>query len=173
MSNAKMTPDVLFEVSWEVCNKIGGIHTVIATKAETATRKFGDHYLLIGPDLQHEGVNPEFEEDVNLLKNWRQAVYEKGIRIRIGRWKIKSAPIAILVDFTSLFSQKDEILKNLWEDYHVDSISGKWDYIEPVLFGYAAGTVIASYVEHFCTSTEKVAAHFHEWMTAEIGRAHV
>ena len=72
MSNVKLTPDVLFEVSWEVCNKIGGIHTVIATKAETALRKFGDHYLLIGPDLQHEGVNPEFEEDSNLLRNWRQ-----------------------------------------------------------------------------------------------------
>ena len=114
MSNAKLTPDVLFEVSWEVCNKVGGIHTVIATKAATATRKFGDRYLLIGPDLQHEGVNPEFEEDANLLKNWRQALYEKGIRIRVGRWRTESMPIAILVDFTSLFSQKDEILKDLW-----------------------------------------------------------
>ena len=169
MSNAKLTPDVLFEVSWEVCNKVGGIHTVIATKAATATRKFGDRYLLIGPDLQHEGVNPEFEEDANLLKNWRQALYEKGIRIRVGRWRTESMPIAILVDFTSLFSQKDEILKNLWEDYHVDSISGQWDYVEPVLFGYAAGMVIGSYVEHFCTATEKVAAHFHEWMTAAGG----
>ena len=72
MSHPKLTPDVLFEVSWEVCNKIGGIHTVIATKADQAIRKFGDNYLLIGPYLHHEGVNTEFEEDTNLLKNWRQ-----------------------------------------------------------------------------------------------------
>lgn len=66
-------------------------------------------------------------------------------------------------------SQKDDILKKLWETYHVDSISGQWDYIEPVLFGHAAGIVIASYTEHFCTATEKVVAHFHEWMTAAGG----
>ena len=74
MSNTKMTPDHLFEVSWEVCNKVGGIHTVIATKAKTALRKFNDHYVLIGPDLQYEGANPEFEEDATLLRAWRQSV---------------------------------------------------------------------------------------------------
>lgn len=47
MSNAKLTPDYLFEVSWEVCNKVGGIHTVISTKAQTVTRKFADRYILI------------------------------------------------------------------------------------------------------------------------------
>ena len=169
MSNAKMTPDRLFEVSWEVCNKVGGIHTVISTKAQTALRKFGDRYILIGPDLSHEGVNPEFEEDASRLKAWRQNLYGEGIRIRVGRWKIQGSPTVILVDFTSLIPRKDEILGKLWEDYHVDSISGQWDYIEPVLFGYAAGTVIASYVSNFCPATEKIAAHFHEWMTAAGG----
>ncbi len=169
MSNAKMTPDYLFEASWEVCNKVGGIHTVIATKAQTALRKFNDRYILIGPDLQHEGVNPEFEEDANLLKGWRQSLYGEGIRIRVGRWKINGAPIVVLVDFTSLFPRKDEILSKLWEEYHVDSLSGQWDYTEPVLFGWAAGMVVASYVENFCSATDKVAAHFHEWMTAAGG----
>ena len=123
MSNAKLTPDYLFEVSWEVCNKVGGIHTVISTKAQTATRKFADRYILIGPDLQHEGANPEFEEDPNMLKAWRQSVYSDGLRIRVGHWKIKGEPTVILVDFTSLIPRKDEILKKLWETYHVDSLS--------------------------------------------------
>ena len=166
MNNTKLTPNHLFEVSWEVCNKVGGIHTVVATKAKTALRKFNDHYVLIGPDLQHEGANPEFEEDATLLRAWRQSVYEEGIRIRVGRWKIQGEPVAILIDFTSLFGKKDEILKQLWDEYHVDSLSGQWDYVEPVLFGWAAGQVIASYVDTFCAPTEKAAAHFHEWMTA-------
>ena len=161
MSNAKLTPDYLFEVSWEVCNKVGGIHTVISTKAQTVTRKFADRYILIGPDLQHEGANPEFEEDPDMLKAWRQSVYSDGLRIRVGHWKIKGEPTVILVDFTSLIPRKDEILKKLWETYHVDSLSGQWDYIEPVLFGYAAGMVIASYVDNFCNATDKIAAHFH------------
>ena len=169
MSNARLAPDFLFEASWEVCNKVGGIHTVISTKAQTVTRKFGDRYILIGPDLSHEGTNPEFEEDQALLKAWRQAVYSEGLRIRIGRWKIKGEPLAVLVDFTSLIPRKDEILTKLWESYHVDSLSGQWDYIEPVLFGYAAGTVIASYVKTFCSPTEKIVAHFHEWMSAAGG----
>ena len=169
MSNAKLTPDYLFEVSWEVCNKVGGIHTVISTKAQTVTRKFADRYILIGPDLQHEGANPEFEEDPDMLKAWRQSVYSDGLRIRVGHWKIKGEPTVILVDFTSLIPRKDEILKKLWETYHVDSLSGQWDYIEPVLFGYAAGMVIASYVDNFCNATDKIAAHFHEWMTAAGG----
>lgn len=169
MSNAKHSPDLLFEVSWEVCNKVGGIHTVISTKAQTVTRKFADRYVLLGPDLSHEGVNPEFEEDPNLLKAWRQSLYNEGIRVRVGRWKIKGEPTVVLVDFSSLIPRKDEILKSLWESYHVDSISGQWDYIEPVLFGWAAGVVIASYVDTFGTPAEKAAAHFHEWMTAAGG----
>ncbi len=167
--NLKMKPDYLFEVSWEVCNKVGGIHTVIATKALTMTGLLDHHYVLLGPDIHREGDNPEFEEDPNLLKEWKQQVYEIGIRIRVGYWRIEGRPIAILVDFSSFIPKKDDILKFLWESYHVDSISGQWDYIEPVLFGYAAGRVIESYVETFCSPTERIAAHFHEWMTASGG----
>ncbi len=165
----KSKPDYLFEVSWEVCNKVGGIHTVIATKALTMTRMLGDQYVLIGPDIHREGANPEFEEDHNLLKAWKQMVYTDGIRIKVGRWKVEGSPLAILVDFSSFFAHKDEVLKFLWESYRVDSISGQWDYIEPVLFGYAAGKVIESYMENFCTTTDKVVAHFHEWMTSSGG----
>ena len=167
---AGLTPSHLFEVSWEVCNKVGGIHTVVATKALTMTRKFGDNYILIGPDIHREGVNPEFDEDPALFKAWKQQVYnDSGVRIKVGRWKVKGAPIAILVDFSSFFTYKDDVLKFLWESYKVDSISGQWDYIEPVLFGYAAGKVIESYIENFCSVTDNIAAHFHEWMTSSGG----
>ncbi len=33
MAKELINPDYLFEVSWEVCNKVGGIYTVIATKS--------------------------------------------------------------------------------------------------------------------------------------------
>ena len=168
-NGTKEKPDYLFEVSWEVCNKVGGIHTVVATKALTMSQTLGDRYILIGPDIHREGTNPEFEEDPSLLKNWKQMVYNDGLRVKVGRWKVKGNPLVVLVDFSSFIPQKDEILKFLWETYRVDSISGQWDYIEPVLFGYAAAKVIESYVETFCDSTDKVAAHFHEWMTSSGG----
>ena len=159
MNDMKLKPDFLFEISWEVCNKVGGINTVIATKARTVCGKYGDRYFTIGPDLG-QGADREFEEDPALLKGWRQTLYEKGIRVRVGHWRIVGRPQVILVDFSSLIPRKDDILKFLWESYRVDSISGQWDYIEPVLFGYAAGLVVASYVETFCKSANRVAAHF-------------
>ncbi|MFI3259317.1 MAG: alpha-glucan family phosphorylase [Rikenellaceae bacterium] len=169
MSDSKNCLDHLFEVSWEVCNKVGGIHTVIATKALTVSKEMGERYILVGPDISQYGGNPEFEEDLELMKSWRLFLYSEGIRVRIGRWKIVSNPIVILVDFTSFFSKKDDVLARLWENYQVDSLSGAWDYTESILFGHAAGVVIDSYVKTFCKPTEKVAAHFHEWMTASGG----
>ena len=169
MSNLNQMPDHLFEVSWEVCNKVGGIHTVISTKALTVTKMMGDNYIVIGPDLMQEVTNPEFSADENLLAEWREELYAQGVRVRIGRWNVAGNPIAVLIDFKSLISQKDDVLKQLWDEYHVDSISGQWDYIEPVLFGVASGMVIKSYVDNFCNSSQKVAAHFHEWMTASGG----
>ena len=166
MSNVNLTPDYLFEVSWEVCNKVGGIHTVIASKAPTVKRMMGDNYITIGPDFSFDAANPEFNEDNSLMAAWREELYSKGVRVRIGRWNIESSPIAILIDFKSFIREKDNILKQLWESYSVDSLSGQWDYIEPVLFGHAAGVVIASFVEHFGATTKKVVAHLHEWMAA-------
>ena len=166
MSNVNLTPDYLFEVSWEVCNKVGGIHTVIASKAPTVKRMLGDNYITVGPDFSFDAANPEFSEDGSLMAAWREELYSKGVRVRIGRWNIEGSPIAILIDFKSFIREKDNILKQLWESYNVDSLSGQWDYIEPVLFGHAVGVVIASFVEHFGAKTKKVVAHLHEWMAA-------
>ena len=166
MSNVNLTPDYLFEVSWEVCNKVGGIHTVIASKAPTVKRMLGDNYITVGPDFSFDAANPEFSEDGSLMAAWREELYSKGVRVRIGRWNIEGSPIAILIDFKSFIREKDNILKQLWDSYNVDSLSGQWDYIEPVLFGHAAGVVIASFIEHFSAKTKKVVAHLHEWMAA-------
>ena len=169
--NTRQTPDLLFEVSWEVCNKVGGIHTVVGTKARTAVEHFGDdRYIVIGPDLTSESENPEFDEDPNMLKAWRQTVAAEGLRVRVGRWKnVKGTPVAILVNFSAIMSRKDDILGKLWEDYKVDSISGQWDYVEPVLFGYAAGKVIESYVKYYNLPGKHAVAHFHEWQTVAGG----
>ncbi len=171
MSDLKYTPDYLFEVSWEVCNKVGGIHTVIATKALTVSRTIdAEKYIVIGPDFAHEGFDhPEFEEDEELFKAWRVYMRGRGLRIRVGHWKIVGRPIAILVDFTCLFAKKDRVLAELWESYNVDSITGRLDYIESALFGYGAGIVVSSFMKFFGMGNEKVVAHFHEWMTATGG----
>lgn len=165
-NNKLLTPSYLFEVSWEVCNKVGGIHTVIATKIASLDKSLKNTHILIGPDVvRGNELNSEFIEDHVLLKAWREKAAGEGLHIRIGRWNIAESPIAVLIDFTPFFSQKDQIFGKLWDEYKLDSISGQWDYIEPALFGYAAGKVIESYIQTHCSPNDKIVAQFHEWMT--------
>ncbi|MDD2594636.1 MAG: alpha-glucan family phosphorylase [Bacteroidales bacterium] len=159
-------PDYLFEISWEVCNKVGGIHTVIATKSLFLGKEFKKNHIHIGPDVWRDTAkNPEFVEDPLLFRSWRMSAAEEGLRIRVGRWNVTGKPVAILVDFTQFIPKKDEILTDFWKKYGVDSLSGNWDYIESALFGYAAGKVIESYVKYNLSPHDKVVAQFHEWMT--------
>jgi len=161
-----VTPDYLFETSWEVCNKISGIHTAISTKAKTLAEEFKDNYILIGPDVWKEThQNPEFTEDKFLYKSWREVAEAEGLRIKIGRWKIPGSPVVVLVDFTSFFSEKDKIFAHFWEHYKLDSLSGDWDYIEPAFFGYAAGLIIESFYNCNLSHHDKIVAQFHEWKT--------
>jgi phosphorylase/glycogen(starch) synthase len=159
-------PDYLFEVSWEVCNKIGGIFTVISTKAGTIKKELDDNYIVIGPDVWMEThTNPYFEEDQLLYRAWRMQATSEGLKVRVGRFKDGKGAVAILVDFTSLFPQKDKILAHLWEKFGLDSITGGWDYVEPLLFGYAAGKVIESFYEYEVFPQQKLVTHCHEWMS--------
>ncbi|NJO68611.1 MAG: alpha-glucan family phosphorylase, partial [Bacteroidetes bacterium] len=166
MSKGSIAPDYLFETSWEVCNKVGGIHTVISTKALTLVNQLKDNYILIGPDVWRDtNANPEFQEDNQLFKSWRSKAAEEGLSIRVGRWNISGNPIVIIVDFMAFMPQKDYIFKKFWETYKLDSLTGGWDYVEPVLFGYAAAKVIESFTRFQLSIRDKIVAQFHEWMT--------
>ncbi|HRZ21108.1 MAG TPA: DUF3417 domain-containing protein, partial [Bacteroidales bacterium] len=161
-----MKPDYIFEVSWEVCNKVGGIYTVLSTKARQLTERFGDRYILLGPDVWKEtDENPDFIEDKTLMPAWQERAASEGLHFHLGRWNVTGHPIVIQVDFTTFFTSKNKIFAKFWETYKLDSLSGGWDYIEPALFGYAAARIIESYYEFHLSGQDKIIAHFHEWMT--------
>ncbi|MDR2926600.1 MAG: alpha-glucan family phosphorylase [Cytophagaceae bacterium] len=166
MANELIKPDYLFETSWEVCNKMGGIHTVLASKAETLREEFGDRLIFIGPDVwMGQQRNPEFLPDDTLFPEWAEQLKQQGIRVKCGRWNIPCQPVVVLIDFTTFIADKNKILAYYWETFQVDSISGQWDYIESVLFGYAAGVVVESFCKYYLNNNTKVIAHFNEWMT--------
>lgn len=160
----KNKPDYIFEIGWEVCNKLGGMHTVLSTKAKTLSKTFGDNYIMIGPDVwKEEKVNPEFIEDKKLLKSWVQFAEKSNLKIKIGRWNIEGKPIAVLVDFSSFIISKDAILSDFWNTYELDSITGQWDFLEPTIFGYAASKVIENFWQFNVSAQDKIVAHFNEW----------
>jgi phosphorylase/glycogen(starch) synthase len=160
-----MKVEFIFETSWEVCNKVGGIHTVISTKALKIVNELGDNYILIGPDVWREDVtNPEFIPDESMFVEWKARAATEGLRVKTGRWNIAARPIVILIDFTPYFGQQNEIFAGLWETFKLDSITGQWDYVEPALFGYAAGRLIESFSTFYHDHSNTI-AQFHEWMT--------
>ncbi len=161
--NEAYSANHLFEVSWEVCNKVGGIYTVLKTKAEYAVNYFGGNYILIGPDV---GNNPDFEESDDFMwSKVREEVNQRNLKCRCGRWNTAGNPYVILVNHNNKY-QVDKLLFQLWQDYGVDSRTGEWDYIEPVLFSSAAGEVIQILYQLTVTEGETAVAQFHEWMSS-------
>jgi glycogen phosphorylase/synthase len=159
-------PDYIFETSWEICNKVGGIHTVVSTKALTLKETYGDKLIMIGPDLWRDSIsNPEFEEDFELFNSWKNIAEKEGLMVKAGRWKIPGKPVVLLVDFSPYISKKNEIFSELWDMYKLDSISGHWDYIESAIFGYVAGLTVESFCNFHLIGKHTAVAHFHEWMT--------
>ena len=166
MSREVYGPNFIFESSWEVCNKVGGIYTVLSTRAKTLQDKLKDHIMFIGPDVWKEKENPLFEEDASLLKSWRDTAENENLHVRIGRWNVPGHPIAVLVDFQPYFAIKNDIYTRLWEDYGVDSLHAYGDYDEASMFSYAAGLVVESYYNHILKGQcEHVVYQAHEWMT--------
>lgn len=159
-----LSPNYIFESSWEVCNKVGGIYTVLSSRAKTLQDKINDHLIFIGPDCWGEKKNPYFKEDQSLLSAWKTKATGEGLNLKIGRWAIPGEPIAVLVDFKPFFEEKDQIYTWLWENYQVDSLHAYGDYDEASMFSYAAAKVVESFYKHNLDKTQKVVYHANEWM---------
>ena len=164
MGKNLLKPDYIFESSWEVCNKVGGIYTVLSTRAKTLQDRMKDHIIFIGPDFWKENESPYFKEDKSLFAQWQWEAKEDGLAVRVGRWTIPGEPIAILVDFNPFFEKKDEIYTALWENYGVDSLHAYGDYDEASMFSYAAALVVESFYNHNLEPQQKVIYHANEWM---------
>ena len=164
-----MKPDFIFESSWEVCNKVGGIYTVLSSRAKTLQDELKNRIVFIGPDFWKENESPYFKEDKSLFAEWQWEAKEQGLKVRVGRWTIPGEPIAVLVDFTPFFEQKNEIYGWLWEHYGVDSLHAYGDYDEASMFSYAAALVVESFytfsIAHSTFTTQtRVIYHANEWM---------
>ena len=168
MKKERLFPDYIFESSWEVCNKVGGIYAVLSTRAKTLKEKLGDRLIFIGPDCWGEKTSPYFEEDKSLFSEWQVQAAKEGINVKIGRWTVPGSPVAILVDFNVFYPQKDTIYTQLWNKFHVDSLHAYGDYDEASMFAYAAARVVESFYNNVITKQKpaaKVVYHGNEWMT--------
>lgn len=166
MGKELIKPDYVFESSWEVCNKVGGIYTVLSSRAKTLQDAMCDRIIFIGPDVWHDNESPYFQEEKSLLAEWQWQAKEEGLKVKVGRWAVPGKPIAILVDFQPFFEKKNEIYGWLWEHYQVDSLHAYGDYDEASMFSYAAALVVESIYRWLGKEVEgkHVIYHANEWM---------
>lgn len=165
--NPKTDVSLLFETSWEVCNKIGGIYTVLSTKAQELKNEFSDKLIFIGPDVWSGGnPSPVFDERKTLLKSAATRLkLPWDIKIRTGRWNIPGSPQVVLVDFNGVYNHLNDIYSRMWNEFGVDSLHAYGDYGEGCAFSVASAIVIKALTEHLKTDSQKVIAHFDEWTT--------
>lgn len=159
----------LFEISWEVCNKVGGIHTVISSKirslmeskSKNAVKSFSDYYV-VGPYLGED--NHEFNQlavPENFLVKFRE-LETMGIKVHYGEWNVSSKPKAILVDHRGYTVHADEIKQKLWDLYEIDSLNSDWfDYGDVTVWAWTCGVVIEKLKDVLC---KEIIVHSHEWI---------
>ena len=174
MDNSKSEFDLLLETSWEVCNKIGGIYTVLSTKAATLQKFYKDKTIFLGPDVwSDDNPSPYFIESKTILKKWLlEANLPEGVDVRVGRWNIPGKPIVVLIKFDAMYKVKDEFYGRMWQLYGVDSLHAYGDYDEACAFSHAAGIVAKSLFDYYSKhklvadpKNPKFISHYDEWTT--------
>ncbi|PKC09560.1 family 3 glycosyltransferase [Rhizophagus irregularis] len=159
MTHRDVNNPILFEVSWEVANKVGGIYSVMRSKAPVTVHEFGDRYTLIGP-LYYKTAMAEVEpEEVSnpYMREVLEEMSRQGIRWMYGRWLIESAPHVLLFDTGSVSTRLEEWKADLWKVASIPSPPNDQEVNDAILFGY------------LFVAREKnaaVIAHFHDWLAA-------
>ncbi|MBN1512870.1 MAG: glycogen/starch synthase [Phycisphaerae bacterium] len=157
---------VLFEISWETCRKIGGIYTVLRSKAPHAVAAWGDWYTLIGPYV-HETASVEYEplEPGELLKPVLATLRQEGIQAHFGRWLITGNPRVLLLDVGHAYFNLDNWKRWFWESCRLSSPGGDPETNDAVVFG----AMVCRFFQEFARchgSRHRAIAHFHEWMAS-------
>ncbi|TVQ31625.1 MAG: glycogen synthase [Phycisphaeraceae bacterium] len=169
--SAEGVEPLLFEVSWEVCNKLGGIYQVIRSKAPTMVERWGDNYCLIGPyegeksALEFEPTRPEgpLGRVVNVLR-------DAGLHVHHGRWLSTGKPRVILIDHRRSVQELNALKHAAWEAHNISFLNSD-EMCDGVLsFADAVFRVLTAVCQHASgtpegmENTRPVIAHFHEWM---------
>jgi glycogen(starch) synthase len=164
MKKEKPKADYLFEVSWEVCHQVGGIYTVIKSKAAKIYDLYKENYFLIGPYYEEEAVikfegkeiPKEFIKIFNELK-------KDGIICHFGKWAIDGTKVnTVLIDFSSYLKKANEIKTRLWKDFDVDSLNSNEDFDKFIVWGTIAGRLLEGIRK---TLKGRIVAQFHEYIT--------
>ncbi len=155
---------MVFEISWEVCNKVGGIFTVLSSKSRQMKEYYGENYFLVGPYIPESSKKTFKEEAIpENYKNLYNELKDKGIIFHYGTWLEEGEPKVFLVDYRNFWSQINDIKREIWENFGLDSLNSPYDFNEPVLWSWAVGILMEGLGK--IHNDKKIVLHAHEWLS--------
>lgn len=177
---ARKEPKALIEISSEAGRKIGGIYTVIRSKAAHLHRKFGDKYLLIGMLDEKCNEDIKWEEPTGKLREIFAELEREGVRCKCGTWIYGDNSRIISVDAKAAGEKVVEFVNEkglqkdrqanyfkyiLWKQFGIDSLMEKsWDFTENVVWGGGVGMLIEKLFSKGVFSEKETVMQFHEWI---------
>ncbi len=156
-------PPLLFECAWEVCWQLGGIYTVLRSKAAAMLERWNDRYFLIGPYNPNTAAM-EFEErpTEGFIRETLDRLRNAGMPCHYGRWLIQGRPNVILLDYRARFPRLGEDKYVCWKDHGIETPDNDGELNEVIAFGFAVAEFFRQLTQ--VVKDRKVLAHFHEWM---------
>ena len=166
--NLDTTSHILTEVAWEVCNQVGGIYTVIRSKAPTMVKKWGANYFLMGPYAPKE-ASTDFEEsefEHPVMSEALRRCREKGLDIKSGHWLVSGRPQTLLFNHKSCYHELGNVKYFYWEHHSIDFKNHDPLMDEVLAFGYMVHLFLSEFTRVALEHKMKPLTHFHEWMAA-------
>lgn len=166
--NRREDDSLLVECAWEVCNQVGGIYTVIRSKASAMMDRWGENYCLIGPAV-HPSVEAFFEPATDYSDPFGKAVVamrEKGFEVYYGKWLISGKPKVVLFSPGAVWNKLGDIKYELWNDHHIQTPSDNDLINQVVALGYQMKEFFLELAKEQNSGSRKIVGHFHEWMAA-------
>lgn len=157
---------ILFEVSWEVGNQLGGIYTVIRSKLPSITKVFGENYCLLGP-LINDSISAEFEEiddSLDFFSKTVKGLRDLGFEVRYGRWLVSGRPKIILINPIAVYNRLDVFKRHLFQDFGIETRDNDDLYDQVIMWSDTLRSFFRI-VNQF-KGSHTVIAHFHEWMAS-------
>lgn len=167
ITKKEVSSSLLVEIAWETVNQVGGIYTVIRSKAPTITKEWGNNYCLLGPYMP-QNVAAEFDPIEDAKDPFAKAVArmnESGYKVHYGHWLVTGRPKVVLFDLNSVNDRLGDIKYSLWQDHGISMPGDDFLLNGVVMFGEMVKLFLMELAKPEVTN-KTIIAHFHEWMAA-------
>jgi glycogen synthase len=154
------------EVAWEVCNQVGGIYTVIRSKAPAMVEHAKGQFCMIGPYV-NRNIQAELEvleDSQDMFGQTAATLRKRGYDVHYAQWLITGKPRVVLLNPNAIEDQALNVVKYLLWKNHGISIPGNNPLVNQVIaFAYLTKLFFDELIKHIGQG-EQILAHFHEWM---------